>query len=328
MKKALVAIIIGLMVFSLSAIADPEAVPGGQKVQVTLISQEPDPVNPGDVVDLRFKIENYGSEATDNLVFDFVEEYPFSVYSGTTERTVGSLQSRQIGDDSVILLYKVKVADDAVAREEEVDLRYKSESDVITPNWVTFRDFPIRIRTNDLTLSTEVVSTPDPIPPGKESEVKITITNDADSLIRDLKVKLDTSGDTIPFAPIKSTTEKTLYQLASKDSADFAFTIMAEPDADGGVYKVPVTITYTDATSESYSREDVIGLRVDATPDILATIDSAEGCSDKGTCTVTIRIVNRGLTNLKLLSTEIQSGEKYEVVSKEEVNVGNIASDA
>ena len=42
----------------------------GSKIEVSLISQEPDPAEPGELVDVRFKIENLGSSGTDPILFE------------------------------------------------------------------------------------------------------------------------------------------------------------------------------------------------------------------------------------------------------------------
>lgn len=327
MKKSYIFFAIIIVCMSALVSAAPKTVPSGSKVIVTMISQEPDPANPGDIVDLRFKIQNSGSDPTEDLIFEFVEEYPFEVYDGQVQKSVGSLQGVQVEEDSVIILYKIKVDQDAVEREETVDIRYRAAGDTMTPDWVYIKDFPLRVRTRDLIVSAEVASNPDPIPPGKEAVVTIDITNNADSLLRDLVVKLDTSGEDVPFAPIRSTMQKDMYLLESGEKTELKFNLIAEPDSDGGVYKIPLTISYTDATGTSYTREDVIGLKISSKPDILATIEDSEICQENQICTIDIKMVNRGLTNIKLLTAQLESTEEFEVFSQKNVYIGNIDSD-
>jgi LPXTG-motif cell wall-anchored protein len=299
---------------------------GGSNVQVTLISQEPDPVNPGEIVDLRFKIENLGSTPTGDLMFEILPQYPFSVYKGSAIQKVGSLQGLQRDDEGVILLYKIKVDEEAVEREETIDIRFKE--DKIGASWELIEDFPVRIRTRDIVISVEsILSNPDPIPPGKEASVSLKIKNNADSLVRDLVIKLDTSATTVPFAPVKSTTEKSLYQLDAGKTTTVSFNLIAEPDADGDIYKIPLNISYADETGTTYSKEDVISLKVASKPDILATIDSTGIYSKKKSGEIVIKIVNRGLTNIKLLTAKLESSDDFEVLSQEEVYIGNIDSD-
>jgi hypothetical protein len=296
------------------------------KIEVSLISQEPDPANPGEVVDLRFKIENLGASPTGNLIFEILPQYPFSVYKGSPQQKVASLQGLQRDDEGSIILYKIKVDEEAVEREETIDIRYKE--DKVGAPWTIIEDFPVRIRTRDVVVSIEsITSSPDPIPPGKESLVSFKIKNNADSLIRDLKIKLDMSSAEIPFVPIRSTTEKQIYQLNAEEDIDLKFYLMAEPDAEGGVYKIPVSISYSDETGTVYSKDDVISLKVASAPDLLATIDSTQIYSKNKAGEIVIKIVNRGLTNIKLLTAKLESSSDFEVLSQSEVYIGNIDSD-
>ena len=299
----------------------------GDKIDITLISQEPDPVNPGEVVNLRFKIENLGATPTGDLVFEILPQYPFSIYKGSAIQKVASLQGLQRDGEGVILLYKIKVDENAVEREETIDIRYKEEGDV-SNRWMYIEDFPVRIRTRDIVVSVEsITSSPDPIPPGKEASISLKIKNNADSLVRDLVIKLDTTSTAVPFAPVKSTTEKSLYQLDAGKEVTVNFNLIVEPDADGDIYKIPLNISYADETGTMYSKDDVISLKVASNPNLLATIDSTDIYSKKKSGGVVIKIVNRGLTNIKLLTAKLESNEDFEILSEEEVYIGNIDSD-
>jgi hypothetical protein len=105
------------------------------------------------------------------------------------------------------------------------------------------------------------------------------------------------------------------------------FDLIALPDAEGGIYKVPINISYTDETGTAYEKQDLISLKISSTPDLLVNIDSSEITSKQKTGNVVIRIVNRGLTNIKLLTAEVVGNKEVSVSSQPEVYVGNIDSD-
>ena len=318
--------LIPILVLALCQIAYAINTVEGSNIQITLISQEPDPVNPGEVIDLRFKVENLGASPTEDLVFEIIPQYPFSVYQGSAIKKVGSLQGLQREAEGVILLYKIKVDEKAVEREETIDIRYKE--DKVGAPWKTVEDFPVRIRTRDIVVSVDsIISNPDPIPPGKEASITLKIKNNADSLVRDIKIKLDMTTTEVPFAPVKSTTEKKLYQLDAGEDVTVTFNLIAEPDADGDIYKIPLLVSYADETGTQYMREDVISLKVASNPNLLATIDSTDIYSKKKSGNIIIRIVNRGLTNIKLLTAKLESNDNFEILSQEEVYIGNIDSD-
>ena len=105
------------------------------------------------------------------------------------------------------------------------------------------------------------------------------------------------------------------------------FDLIALPDAEGGIYKIPIEITYTDEAGTSYTKDDYISLKLSSTPDLLIHVDSSEINADMKSGTVVLKIINRGLTNIKLLTAELDEGEGYEIMSQPEVYVGNIDSD-
>ena len=325
-KQKIIFGLVSLVLFiAAAAIMQAKIIPDGARLDVTLISQEPDPAEPGEIMDLRFKVENIGGAAAEDIVFEFIEEYPFSVYASDTQKEIGSLQGRQKAEEGIIVLYKIKVDENAVERTYYIDVRYKYGR---YGEWMIVRDFPIRVRTRDLVLSVESIkSTPALISPGDDFELSLTLRNNADSLIRDVRVKLDLSEDDTPFAPSNSIAEKQIYQINSKTGKIMTFDLVALPDAEGGIYKIPITISYADETGQSYSKEDMISLKVSATSDLLVTIDSSEIKEKIKSGEVVIKIVNRGLTNIKLLSAKLLESKSIEILSEPEVYVGNIDSD-
>src|SRR3989338_3713608 len=81
-------IIISLCILILFAVSVNAAAQSTQKpartsqIEVTLINQEPDPAEPGNYVDARFKLDNNGSEEARNVEVEILPEYPFSLDSG------------------------------------------------------------------------------------------------------------------------------------------------------------------------------------------------------------------------------------------------------
>ena len=296
----------------------------GQLIRTTLISQEPDPVDPGGYTDLRFKVENIGDNSISDVTIKIIPEYPFSLDPGEqAEQLIGSLLPRQKAESGVIVKYKIRVDKDAVEGENTIRLAYKIPGE----DWVE-KEFTVNIRTADIVLSIDSVdSTPEVIPQGKTVKVAIKLTNLADSLIRDIRVKLDLSSSATPFVPIKSTTEKKLYQIGSRQSDTLVFDLMANPDAKSGVYKIPVNFTYYDTVGTQYTKSDIISLIIGTKPDLFVGIDASKIYKKETSGKVTFKFVNKGLINIKFLNVKLGQSDKYETVSPAEVYVGNIDSD-
>lgn len=290
-------------------------------INVTMINHEPDPAEAGRYVTVRFKIENSGAENAQDVVVELLPKYPFSLDPGESAvKYIGSVRSRQLGDTGIITDYRLKVDENALEGDNEIELRYKVKSNA----WIKLEPFYIDIRPHDILLSIASVDAPKMIKPGDMSKVDINLKNLALSFIKEIKVKLNLDG--IPLATIGSTNRKIIKQIEADSDATVSFDLMAEPDADSKLYKVPIEIEFYDRLGTRYDKNETVGLIIGAEPDLSVIIDSSEIYSSGGTGEVTIKFTNKGVTDIKFLNIVLQDG-KYKILSPAEVYVGNIDSD-
>ena len=290
-------------------------------VVVTLINQDPDPAEPGNFVDVRFKFDNNGTEEARNVEVEILPEYPFSLYSGDRFRTIGTLQSRQKGDVGVIVKYRLRVDENAVEGENELRIKYRIDKQA----WIEPEEFMIDVQTQDAILEVDSIISAEGITPGISSLLKIRIKNMADSLLKDIKVKLDLGS--VPLVPIGSTNEKTLYQLGSKESYDIEFKLMAEPDAESKLYKVPLKLEYFDELGKSYVKNQTIGLTIGSKPDLSVTLDKSEIFEPAKSGEIVVKVVNKGVTGIKFMNVKLMPSGNYKILSSDEAYLGNIDSD-
>ena len=143
-------------------------------------------------------------------------------------------------------------------------------------SWVTLEDFEVRIAGHTAVLSLESVSvTPERLEPGKPAELALRLRNNADVLLKNIRVNLQfrtvyqtttaLQQTDLPFTAVGSSNEKELAQLTPGASGEVAFRIIVDGDASSGVYKVPIGLTYLDRDGNAYSVEETqIGLVVEA----------------------------------------------------------------
>jgi len=322
-KKSISLILMMLIVFC-TAVFAAGLIGDTAQLSFTLISQNPDPVSPGEIADLRWTIENLGGDAAGDVQVELVDNYPFSLYSGDKIKNIGLIQGRQTGEKAVIVLYKVKVDEDAVEGTNEIKLRYKTSQ----TGWVELDPFDINIQTSDATLSIEKIElSPEIVAPGEPLNIKITTKNLADSFLKDVSIKLDLTSASTPFAPLDSATEKRIKQISAGAHGVLSYDLIVEPDAALGVYKIPVDISFNDNLGNSFERSDLLGIVVGAAPDIRYYVDSSGVKTAGASGTVTIKFVNKGLSNIKFLNIKLKEGDNYDITSPEEVYIGNIDSD-
>ena len=340
MKKIISLILMILMFTTLVQGVTYNSIP---EVELTIINQDPDPVSPGDYVDIRFKI-NVVSEATaKDFVVELLPTYPFSLDPNEIAlRDLGDLTTTGNGDYSIRTKYKVRVDEDAIEGENQIKLRYK----LGTSPWIT-ESFDINIQSVDATISIESVKTsPEIISPGENAQVVLIVKNIADSLMKDVTIKLDltyasyidqvttttlsdslSKFDSIPFAPLGSATEKKVKTIKSGEEVSFTYDLVAYPEAESKVYKVPIEITYYDELETAYTKYDIIGLVVGSTPDISVVVDDTDLVVGKKKGDVSIRFVNKGLSDIKFLNIKLDETIDYEILSSKEVYLGNVDSD-
>lgn len=292
-------------------------------IAVTLVNQEPDPAEPGKYVDVRFKFDNNGSGEARNVMVELLPEYPFSLEPGADAvRNLGTVQSMQRGDVGVIVKYRLRVDENAVEGENDLRLRYKIEG----YSWIEPEEFKVDVQTHDAILSVNSVSIDKKtLEPGASNTVKIKLSNDADSVLKDIKARLELGG--LPFIPLGSTNEKNIYKIDSRESYEFDFEILANPDAASGVYQVPLKITYSDELGKTYFKNSTIGLIVGSSPDLSVTLDTTEVYETKKPGEIVIKVVNKGVTDIKFANVRLMPSKDYRILSNDEDYLGNIDSD-
>ncbi len=293
------------------------------EIAVNLISQLPDPAEPGSYVDVRFKFDNNGSGEAKNMEVEILPEYPFSLEQGAEKvKNLGTIQGMQRGDIGVIAKFRLRVDKDAVEGENEIRLRYRIDKGA----WVDPGEFFIDVQTHDAILSIDSVSIgKNMIEPGASDNLKIELSNMADSLLKDVQLRLVLGG--LPFIPLDSTDEKSIYKIDPKSSQEVNFRLLANPEAKAGVYQVPMEVGYSDNLGKKYFKNATIGIIVGSSPELRLTIDESEIYEKGKSGEVIIKIVNRGVTDIKFATLRIMPSEDYKILSADQIYLGNIDSD-
>ncbi len=289
-------------------------------ITVTSTKYEPYPAEPGAYLDVWVKLENQGLQDARDVVLEFVPSYPFQEIEGETySYDLGSLS---YGVD-VVKKFTVLVDPRAVEGTNKFKVRYSVDGGP----WVE-KSLGIEVRRSEAILWIRRVSTsPGYIPPGGTGRVFITIENTADSLARDVTVSLDLSRGDLPFAHIGGVAEKRQKYLNGGDTATISFDILVDPEAEPGVYKVPVTLEYTNVGGATYSLSDIVSIIVSGEPELDVRIENENPLVAGTPGELQVKIVNRGLIPVKLLNVKVLPGEGYEILPPAEDYIGNLDSD-
>ncbi|HIH12039.1 TPA: hypothetical protein HA241_07665 [Candidatus Woesearchaeota archaeon] len=311
-----------LLSISVTAVAYSDS----PQMKVTLMSQTPDPVEPGEIVTIKFKVENTGKETTNEAILQILPTFPLTLYGDKAEKNIGVLRASSTGADAVIVEFRLKVDENAAEGDTELELNVRLGDAGITYD---NNEFLVDIQTADAILDiTEVEVEPREIPPGERATVRITVKNKADSLLRDIKIRLDLFSSTLPLAPIQSSSERRLAQLQTEYQDTVQFQLIAEPDATPGLYKIPLNITYTDEQGKKYTMTDLIAVAVGEIPKIKAYLKKSTVFQEDNAGTLTLEIANAGTTDVQFLEVTLIPSPDYELVSTSNYfYIGDVDSD-
>ena len=169
-------------------------------------------------------------------------------------------------------------------------------------------------------VSIKSVSTSQDIGPGEIAEVSISLENQGKSKVENILVSLDLKD--APFIPVNSAAEKLIDELNKNDIDTLIFSLKSLPEAKPGLYKIPVKISY-----ENTVQETVIGISIKAAPELDIAIEETTLHIAESKGEVTVRVVNRGLTEAKFLNVKLFNSVSYDIISSDSFYIGNIEPD-
>ncbi|MEM4268214.1 MAG: COG1361 S-layer family protein [Candidatus Woesearchaeota archaeon] len=325
--------------------------PADEAIVVTLLNQDPDPAEPGQYVNVRLKIENIGNLPATDFILSFEPKFPFSLDSNEIANKSFAVVGPLMKDDQrIVVKYKVRVSRDAVDGTNIMRFKYmyKDKNGVLKE---FAKDFEIDVQSLDPTIAVQTISTnPKIFEPGKKGTIEVTVKNIASSPIRQVSVKLDlmltslasygtsstlsTSSskfssvlDTLPFANMDGPTEQKIAYLKPNEEATFAYNIMVYPSAESRVYKIPLIITFYDEQGNQITKTDLVGIVVGSTPELEVLLDSYDVTMPGTSGRVTIKFVNKGVSEIKFVTVKLMSNDDHKLLSAEQDYVGNIESD-
>jgi len=304
------------------------------QISVTLINNEPDPVAPGSVVKMKFRIENEGSEPAEDVQAKLVLKYPFSFYGEEEIKNLGTIAGSQTGSVGVREDWELLVDDEATTGDHTVEFWYKIKGGV----WTKTGEYTVTVRSREAVLAINEIKTDrENIIPGTITRASFVLENLADNTLSDIKLNLNIYSEVttttsvtfveLPFTPMGSGNEKTLRKLEPGESKEVVFNLFTDADAESKAYKIPYTLTYSDSSGANFTRTGILGLIVESTPDLSVNIESTEIYKAGAKGKVEIKLVNKGFSDIKFLNIILSENEEFKIISNPEVYIGKLDSD-
>jgi len=216
-------------------------------VRITLLNQDPNPARAGDTVTLRFKIENLGGSVAKNVSVELLQDYPFTVVSGSAVNHIENLVADQTGQNYVTLDYTVKLDKDVVQGQRELRVRY-AYGGYGNDAWIT-RTFNINIVTTEFAQIIYVDKAK--LDPGKETNLTFTILNVGNAPLQNLVFTWDEATGAV--LPVYSSDTKYVKYLDVGQSVDLTYIVIADVNADPGLYQLDLSLESESLTNATAS---------------------------------------------------------------------------
>ncbi|MFH1052905.1 MAG: COG1361 S-layer family protein [Candidatus Woesearchaeota archaeon] len=313
MKKMIVVYVLVLvLVGMLSSFVHAES--SNSKIIVTsLVNQDPDPATSGDIVEVRIGVENRGGVAAENLMLEFVPEYPFIGVAGEDNaKKVGTLKSYQAGADMKIVKFKVRVDRDATAGEYELRIKEYEEGKTEIS---AMRSINIEIKSKESAEVIHIDKTT--LIPGTQTSLKFTVNNVGNAPLRDLTFSW--INDDKIILPVGSDNTKYIKYIDIGEGAELEYQVVADSNAEAGLYQLDLLLIYDDIASGTEKEINTIaGVYVGGGTDF----DIAFSESSSGSTSFTI--ANVGSNPAFSVSVSIPQQDGWRVSGSNSVIIGNL----
>ncbi len=217
----------------------------GSQIQANFMSQDPDPADAGNYVDLRWQIVNTMSTPAD-LKFHLDAEYPFLFDAGDSpDHDLGVSAGTNDNQVFYVLHYKLRVADNAIKGTYNVTLNWDTGQ-----GW-TKKDFPVYIdpKRADFVVGALVTSPEKLIADTQEAMLSVNIDNIGKGNAENVKVKLIAPAGFKPTYSYSDEASLGIIETGGSKTADFY--VDTDENLTEGDYSAKLEITYRDVNDEA-----------------------------------------------------------------------------
>ncbi len=287
-------VILLLIVFCISGTGlvfatDEREIPYTREV---LMYQDPDPAEPGKILELRFKVTKHGSDPIENLTYKLETEHPFSIYPGHSKiKNVGWW--RASGDKHhYTLYYKLLVDENATEETHTIELlkRYNESQ-----SWRS-KEYDIRVgESEDTNLQLgSIRSRPKQLKSDTEdAEIDIEIQNIGNKNAENVKIALEQIDGFEPSYTYSHEDMLGIIPFGESRTGTLYFDI--EEDLPSGPHEGILTVNYKEKGKNDYrERQFPVILQLKSRPEfeLISAEPNQFSGGEKGEVRITVK--NKG----------------------------------
>jgi hypothetical protein len=158
---------------------------------------------------------------------------------------------------------------------------------------------------------------------GETKQFALSLGNVGGGVARHVTVSMNATS---PLTVLKSSSVY-VGDMTGKSSNKIVYELYVDSAASPKAYTIPVEIKYTDRDGVTQTVGKTVGVKVQGSPQVMVSLDSSEDLKGGLTGKVTLSAANKGFIEAKFLSLSVSDTEQYTVTSKNNVYIGNLASD-
>jgi hypothetical protein len=286
-------------------------------LQVTLTNQNPDTARPGEPVELAVSVQNVGNDDLKDISVKVNPEYPFSAISGESlEKSISYLNARQDNDEGGVLKFKLLTDPSVSAGTYDVDIvtTYKSGSGSSSTTYTTTKTVQIEVRGKEYAQIVTIDKANIDI--AKEETLDFIVTNTGTSPLKNMVVSWKDPDGVI--LPVYSDNTKYIKYLDPGESVTISYKVMADVNANPGLYTLDITLTMEDYDSNEQTINTTAGVFVGGETDF----DVSFSESDAGE--ISLSVANVGNNIAYSVKVSIPDQENYRVSGSSSTIVGNL----
>ncbi|HOW13844.1 COG1361 S-layer family protein [Methanosarcina sp.] len=286
-------------------------------LDVNLTNQNPDTARPGEPVELTVSVQNVGTKDVKDISVKVNPEYPFTEISGESlEKNISYLNARQDDDEGGVLKFKLMTDSNASAGTYDIDIvtTYKSGSGSSSTTYTTTETVTIEVRGKEYAQIVTIDKANIDI--AKEEDLEFIVTNTGTSPLKNLIVSW-TDPDGV-ILPVYSDNTKYIKYLDAGESVNVTYAVMADVNADPGLYTLDINLTMEDYDSNETTINTTAGVFVGGETDF----DVSFSESDEGE--ISLSVANVGNNIAYSVKVSIPDQENYRVSGSSSTIVGNL----
>ncbi|WP_292387897.1 COG1361 S-layer family protein [Methanosarcina sp. UBA5] len=285
-------------------------------LEVNLTNQNPDAARPGEPVELTVSVQNVGNANLKDIAVIVNPKYPFSKVSGEDlTKKVSYLNARQDDDDAAVLKFKLMTDANASEGTYDIDITTTAKESGSSSNTITTTK-TVQLEVRGKEYAQIVTINKANIDLAKEETLEFIITNTGNSPLKNMVVSWKDPKGVI--LPVYSDNTKYIKYLAAGDSVTVSYSVMADVNADPGLYTLDVDLKFEDYESNEKSIATTAGLFVGGKTDF----DVSFSESDQGEVSLSVANVGNNMAYSVKVSVPDQDG--YRVSGSSSTIVGNL----